>query len=241
MNLFNQDLKSKKILLFYLRLYLIQNSLINYTSTIKNVILGTGLHYFTTWEEQLNAGLGLHSEVIDTLTVYGIIGFTLCFTIVKNYYKKILDNKSKVLFLFIVFYAIFNKIVFSVIGMSIFIVINISQSEDLNEENRTKILDLLKVLAMFFCNHIILFVIGYKLDLNDKKCIKAYGFEIKYIFQLFNNHIKRLSRYQHKLLIIIALFFSIIIPSIGNFVDPLRVLSGDSVVWFAIILFVLNI
>ncbi|WP_025725312.1 hypothetical protein [Acholeplasma granularum] len=129
--------KVEKDSTFYFRLYLIQNSLINYTSTIKNVILGTGLHYFTTWEEQVNAGLGLHSEVIDTLTVYGIIGFTLCFTIVKNYYKKILDNKSKVLFLFIVFYAIFNKIVFSIIGMSIFIVINISQSEDLNEENRT--------------------------------------------------------------------------------------------------------
>ncbi|WP_025725313.1 hypothetical protein [Acholeplasma granularum] len=136
----------------------------------------------------------------------------------------------------------------SYVSVNLFIIVTCYFFKE-NKFNFYKTLRLIIEMIMISISiSLILIVIGVvKLDINVVvKSVfpflsRSYGFMTNYIFftviaPSIIMGIERLSRYQHKLLIIIALFFSIIIPSIGNFVDPLRVLSGDSVVWFAIIL-----
>jgi hypothetical protein len=114
------------------RIQLYQMSIITFFSSFKNFFIGVGEHPFTSLEQLSRYGVGKHSQIFDLAAQYGLIGFSIMFSIIRNTYRKLYSKNDtseklkvefKIVFIVFLTYAFFNNVMYVEISFLIFFII----------------------------------------------------------------------------------------------------------------------
>ncbi len=112
------------------RIALAETSLRSFLSIPLSILIGIGDHTVSVGMDLHKSGIGNHSEFIDVLGRYGLLGAFVFYKILKTYYNKLrsLTNKriilkyTNVVFLTFILYGFLNNVFTPVIEIFIFIV-----------------------------------------------------------------------------------------------------------------------
>jgi len=74
------------------RISLARISLSTFFSSVKNFFIGVGYHTYKGYYESLQTGVGGHSEFIDLLAKYGLVGACFVFSILRQFFKLSINN-----------------------------------------------------------------------------------------------------------------------------------------------------
>lgn len=126
---------------FATRLFLIKSSLTTFVSSFKNIILGEGYNIatYSTMNDMIShTGIGYHSELIDILGVYGLIGGITIFMILKEYFKVLkykfkksnIDNEINVVYFTFIVFSFSNVSFTAELGLTAVLLLSLTKIEN---------------------------------------------------------------------------------------------------------------
>ena len=118
-----------------MRIRLAEISLSTFFSSIKNFFLGVGNRIFIAYNISFQSGVGGHSEFIDMLAKYGLIGSVFIFGILKSFFKlsisslkeKPFYNNLKIVVIIYILYSFLNNSFSPELGVIVFVFLPYSQ------------------------------------------------------------------------------------------------------------------
>lgn len=119
---------------FAVRIKLYELSIDTFKQNIQTILFGIGYHSGNTVDEMFNNGIGQHSQLIDMLPKYGIIGFYMFISVLSKYRKQLLayykeysfGNQLNVIFLIFILYSFANNSVYPNTGIIMMLLLPIA-------------------------------------------------------------------------------------------------------------------